>query len=557
MKKVLEKIKNLKTEIIKRKKSCPFRPFISKMVQKLAFVKRKILRPLSKPLGIFFRVVEYVGVVFLLLVVFVSFSPRFDFPGGFKSLVVLSGSMEPSIKTGSVVVTKPAESYSVGDVVTINKKLGEVDHVTHRIVEKEGRRVVTKGDANDSPDNWQLTTGDIQGRVLFSVPYLGYAVNFAKSQRGFFLLVILPAILIILNEVWEIKKELEKNYQKRLEDALEAKSPGQDAASSAAVLLVFAFGALAFGSGFTAALFTDTEGATATITVATDWGDEPGEGKIVINEVYYDVHPETPQCKEEKSEWVELYNSSASPVDLQGWQICHEGGCNTIHNKVYIPAQGFAVVGHDNSIWNHCFDIPDSAVKIHQLGGEWVELGNDSGYVILRNNGDVEQDCVDWGGDGTCGFEDGSVVDAAPGGSIARKEKGVDNDLADDWEELSDPNPGENPHSEEETESENSGEDNSSEEDSNSEDDTEPTETVTPTPTVEPTETAVPTESPTPTAEPTETVTPTPTVAPTETPTPTESPSPTENPTETPTETPTPTETEEPTPTPTESADTE
>jgi len=196
--------------------------------------------------------------------------------------------------------------------------------------------------------------------------------------------------------------------------------------------------------------FSDTETISNTVNSGI-WGNGGGNGgdnpgAVVINEVYYDVL-ENEHCSEAKSEWIELYNNSDSPVNIKDWQLCHGGGCNTINPNISIPAYGFAVISHDAATWQNCFELAPGAELVHSLGGEWVNLGDDSGYVILKNASDVELDCVDWGGNGTCSFIDGSVSDISDGHSIARITKGVDNDLSSDWEDLDTPNPGTNPHS--------------------------------------------------------------------------------------------------------------
>ncbi|MCD5396329.1 MAG: signal peptidase I [Candidatus Pacebacteria bacterium] len=84
-------------------------------------------------------------------------------PGNYKILVVQSGSMEPSIKTGSVVVVKPASDYKVGDVITFgpfSKTKPPTAHRIYQIKEKNGQIVyITKGDANNSPDQSFVDTG--------------------------------------------------------------------------------------------------------------------------------------------------------------------------------------------------------------------------------------------------------------------------------------------------------------------------------------------------------------------------------------------------------------
>jgi signal peptidase len=120
--------------------------------------------------------------------------------------------MEPSIKTGSVVFIKylPAERIAVGDI--INFQNGK--SITHRVVEvkKEGNEYIfiTKGDTNNSSDINPVGASQVQGKVIFSIPYLGYLSFFMQTPGGFVLLVIIPAGLIVISEFLNIIKEHEK-----------------------------------------------------------------------------------------------------------------------------------------------------------------------------------------------------------------------------------------------------------------------------------------------------------------------------------------------------------
>lgn len=136
---------------------------------------------------------------------------------GYKPLVVLGGSMEPAIKVGSVVVVKQVNptQIKVGDIITFRAPVesdqlvkGERPLTTHRVTKishRNGRvEFKTKGDANEDPDSWKVTEGDVLGRASFPVPYLGYVSRFARTLRGFILLVILPGLLIIAIEIRNI-----------------------------------------------------------------------------------------------------------------------------------------------------------------------------------------------------------------------------------------------------------------------------------------------------------------------------------------------------------------
>ena len=84
--------------------------------------------------------------------------------------------------------------------------------VTHRIISISGDEVITKGDANNAPDD-PITMSQIKGKVLFAIPLLGYLVDLIKTPVG--TIVILGAAVLLLErsfraEVDNDKKKLEK-----------------------------------------------------------------------------------------------------------------------------------------------------------------------------------------------------------------------------------------------------------------------------------------------------------------------------------------------------------
>jgi signal peptidase len=146
-----------------------------------------------------------------LLIVLVG-ATLIPIPGNFKVFIVESGSMEPAVKTGSLIFVKPASNFSVGDVVTI--KNGK-NTVTHRIVKIDGQSVTTKGDANKEADAETASINNLVGKMLFSLPYIGYPVGYAKTKVGFMFLVIIPAVIIIYDELHRIKREIVKAWEER------------------------------------------------------------------------------------------------------------------------------------------------------------------------------------------------------------------------------------------------------------------------------------------------------------------------------------------------------
>ena len=151
------------------------------------------------------------AVVLLGLLLVTSLIPV---PGNLEVKIVQSGSMEPSIKTGALVVIRPSSEYHIGDVIMFGEDTKTQVPTTHRIVADEVRSGVfyytTKGDANEDPDPQAVAQSAVKGKVLFSIPYLGYLLDFAKKPLGFALLVGVPAVLVIYGEIEKIWREMRK-----------------------------------------------------------------------------------------------------------------------------------------------------------------------------------------------------------------------------------------------------------------------------------------------------------------------------------------------------------
>ncbi len=102
---------------------------------------------------------------------------------GATPYTVLTGSMQPDYPPGTLVVVTPVEmeDIAVGDVITYQLESGESAVVTHRVIsvgaslDRDGERIVrTQGDANDVADREPVREVQVQGRLWYSVPYLGH-----------------------------------------------------------------------------------------------------------------------------------------------------------------------------------------------------------------------------------------------------------------------------------------------------------------------------------------------------------------------------------------------
>lgn len=160
-------------------------------------------------------------VVLMLVAGLTVLAPRF----GWSVDAVFSGSMEPELKVGGVVVTRPvaAEDITVGDAITFYSPLGE-KLTSHRVIAVEDGSALsfrTKGDANEDADPFILPAENVVGKICFHILYFGYVTQFVKTPLGFLLTLCLPGLIIIVMEtrnIWQAlsgEGEVEKNYRIR------------------------------------------------------------------------------------------------------------------------------------------------------------------------------------------------------------------------------------------------------------------------------------------------------------------------------------------------------
>lgn len=134
--------------------------------------------------------------------------------GADASYVVLSSSMSPAIDAGDLVLVNdvPTERIEEGDVITFRRGSDTGDApVTHRVVDiaesDDERRFTTKGDANEDPDSQPVRAEEVIGREVVVLPLVGYLVEFGNSRAGLATLVIVPAVLLGVSELWDLYRE--------------------------------------------------------------------------------------------------------------------------------------------------------------------------------------------------------------------------------------------------------------------------------------------------------------------------------------------------------------
>jgi len=151
----------------------------------------------------------------IIIAIFLLFYRPVSLAGDTLYEPVYSGSMEPAIPVGSVVVIKPVdpETLKVEDIICFKISESATTTVTHRIINITNEGFITKGDANEDPDQWIVKKENVIGKAIFTIPFIGYIGYFVRTPIGFILLIIIPASLIIIIEIRNIAKQLRKQKQ--------------------------------------------------------------------------------------------------------------------------------------------------------------------------------------------------------------------------------------------------------------------------------------------------------------------------------------------------------
>jgi signal peptidase I len=143
---------------------------------------------------------------------------------GYQTFTILSGSMEPAIGTGDLVLDEriSAADARVGDVITFPEP-GTRRLITHRLVHKRVAsglaRMRTKGDANDAPERWSIPADGQIGRVAFSVPKGGYVSAYVNGRDVQLMLVVVPALLLGILELVRIWRPGPREARRRAQPA--------------------------------------------------------------------------------------------------------------------------------------------------------------------------------------------------------------------------------------------------------------------------------------------------------------------------------------------------
>lgn len=133
---------------------------------------------------------------------------------GYKSFVIVSGSMEPTIRKGDAILVKevPEEEIKTNDIISFTQGETNVTHRIIEIIEENGvKKYKTKGDNNNSEDKEKITYQQIEGKYQLKINQFGIITNILKSK------ITLIVLILIIVFIYYYKNRIEKRRQRRKE----------------------------------------------------------------------------------------------------------------------------------------------------------------------------------------------------------------------------------------------------------------------------------------------------------------------------------------------------
>jgi len=360
------------------------------------------------------KLIEWIIFLTLIVILLLVASPLLPTKEYISTHVVSTGSMEPEIMTGSVVFSSlETDEINPGDIIVFKSPQNKEVTVVHRVMEINDGEYVTKGDNNENNDDWVVSDDDILGSVVFTVPYLGYAIEFLKTPLGFGLGVGIPALILIIAFIKKIRDGINDKVREKTEEEITKSKLEPPVLGLIILLSSFIF---LSSSPKVYALFSSTvsiEGITITVGEITT-------PKVIINEVMWSG---TSQSLDDQ--WIELYNPNTEDINIGKWRIYNSRDLNKpaimIPANSVIPANGYFLIS------NYSNESSNSLLNVE------VDVVNGSLYLLPEGNGNLLLEDID-----------GNIVDKALGdwpsdiqgdtyNSMQRVEGSIDGLLPINW----------------------------------------------------------------------------------------------------------------------------
>ncbi|MBL7078626.1 signal peptidase I [Candidatus Shapirobacteria bacterium] len=314
--------------------------------------------------------------------------------GGFRLFSVQSASMSPALRAGSLILVKEQTNYQKGDIITfaknldLDKKVSKV--VTHRIVDQAGEEgeiyYATKGDANENSDKDLIKKSDVLGKVILSLPLLGYLIAYTQTLTGLIILIVVPGTIIIYSELLKLKKEILHLWRKGKSKKRKKGKTQVNKISKAAILICLLWVLKNF-SGTTFSYYNDFGEVQSLSFSLGDW-TRP-ESSITSSENLVNTHnfEIVYEAVDNDLDYVELWFS----FNLGDWQLGEFNFTSPLGDGLYqfitVAVDGSGNVEDKNG--NDFDDNLELVAVAAFLGGSLyeVQVDTESPYTVLSLGG--------------------------------------------------------------------------------------------------------------------------------------------------------------------------
>ena len=187
--------------------------------------ENKRIHNLGKIISIILYIILIPMIIFNFTLIIKSFITPNRTPDffGYKSFVIVSGSMEPTIKKGDAILVKevPEKDIKINDIISFQQGETNVTHRIVQIIEEDGiRKYKTKGDNNNTEDKEEIVYEQIEGIYQFKISGFGVIIEILKSKITLFVLILLIILIYCwkrrLNNKKQKRKEKRKKYEKEV-----------------------------------------------------------------------------------------------------------------------------------------------------------------------------------------------------------------------------------------------------------------------------------------------------------------------------------------------------
>lgn len=181
------------------------------------------------------KILKWVVAIFLIIIIIVNFTliikseiNKEEIPDffGYTPFIIVSGSMEPTIKTNDVIITKEIKKadIKVGDILSYKSTEDDII-VTHRVIEikeESGETIYTlKGDKNSVADEEVITYSKIHGKYLCSIPFIGILVTYIQTPIGMCMVIGVVLLVYVIFDI--VQRMFEKDELTKMSEKLNEK----------------------------------------------------------------------------------------------------------------------------------------------------------------------------------------------------------------------------------------------------------------------------------------------------------------------------------------------